>query len=464
VTNLLERMIHGAHPRATPAGRRRSYSVQGLGFQDWVNYFTYGNTAYPLLRTSMQPLDEESLAASATSAYHANGPVFALVLARLQVFSQARFQWTRFEGGQPTDLFGSPTLALLERPWPGGTTADLLARMEVDVSLAGNSYIRKTTSSRLNRLRPDWVTIVMGSNEDADHPGEAGDVEVLGYLYKPGGPGGKGRAVALTTDEVAHYAPIPDPDANFLGQSWITPVNRDVQADSAMVEHQRAFMTNAATPNLIIKFDPATTMEQVREFAELFEADHTGVWNAYKTLYLGGGADPVTVGKDFQQLDFAAVEGKGESRLASAAGVPPSWVGFSEGLQGSALNAGNFTSARRRFADGTMQHLWLNAAASLEPLVPDPQRAPGASLWFDTRAVSFLREDAADVAEIQAREAATIASLVKEGFDPASVIDAVRNHDWTRLQHSGLLSVQLQPPGAELPAPSGNGKAPAGVG
>lgn len=453
---------------ARPTVRQRSYTTSGLAFQDWVDYFTYGNTAYPLLRTSMQPLDEESLAQSATAAYHTSGPVFALVVARLQVFAQARFQWTRFEGGQPTDLFGSPSLALLERPWAGGTTADLLARMEVDVSLAGNSYIRKIVrpgGSRLVRLRPDWVTIVMGSMEDADHPGEAGDVEVLGYLYRPGGPGGRGRSVALTTDELAHYAPLPDPDANFLGQSWITPLLRDVQADSAMTEHKRMFMANAATPNLIIRFDAQTTMEQVRDFAELFEADHTGVWNAYKTLYLGGGADPVTVGKDFQQLEFSATQGKGESRLAAAAGVPPSWVGFSEGLQGSALNAGNFGAARRRYGDGTMQHLWLNAAASLEPLVRDPQRVPGASLWFDTRAVSFLREDASDVAEIQGREAATIAGLVKEGFEPQSVIDAVRNHDWTRLVHSGLLSVQLQPPGAEAPAPSanGNGKVPAGV-
>lgn len=144
--------------------------------------------------------------------------------------------------------------------------------------------------------------------------------------------------------------------------------------------------------------------------------------------------------------------------------MPPSWVGFSEGLQGSALNAGNFTSARRRFADGTMQHLWLNTAASLEPLVRDPQRAPGASLWFDTRSVSFLREDAGDVASIQAQEAQTIVALVKDGFTPESSIDAVKNHDWSRLQHTGLLSVQLQEPGAAPPTSNGKVPVPVGVG
>jgi phage portal protein BeeE len=417
---------------------------------------------YPFLKTSMGKLDEEQLAQTASHAYRMNGPVFALVVARLQVFSQIRFAWTRYEGGQPTDLFGTEALKLLERPWYGGTTADLLARMEVDVSLAGTAYVRKIQRrrqpARLTRLRPEWVIVILGSDEDADHPTEAGDVELLGFAYKPP----NGPMVLLDRSEVALYAPLPDPDRVFLGMSWISPLLRDVQADGAMTEHKRMFMVNAATPNVVIKFDPAVTIDQVREFQELFEADHAGVWNAYKTLYLGGGADATTVGKDFQQLEFSATQGKGESRLAAAAGVPPSWVGFSEGLQGSSLNAGNFNSSRRRYADGTMHHLWTNAARSLEPLVPDPVSAPGASLWFDTSAVPFLREDAKDAAEIQGQEAQTIASLVRDGFEPASVIDAVRNHDWRRLRHSGYLSVQLMPPGEQPDgAANGNGKPPA---
>lgn len=442
---------------------------RNLSFQEYVDWFSFDGQMYPLLRTTMGKLDEEQIAQTATAAYHQNGPVFALVVARLQVFSQVRFQWTRFQGGVPSDLFGTEALKVLERPWRGGTTSDLLARMEVDVSLAGTGYVRKIlrprTPPRLVRLRPEWVTVVLGSNEDADHPAEAADVELLGFIHKSP----TGEAVLLDVDEVAVYAPLPDPDRVFLGMSWIRPLLRDVQADGAMTEHKRMFMQNAATPNLVLKFDPSLTIGQVREFKDLFEEDHTGVWNAYKTLFLGGGADPVTVGKDFQQLDFAATQGKGESRLAAAAGVPPSWVGFSEGLQGSALNAGNFNSARRRYADGTMHHLWANAAASLEVLVPDPVNAPGASLWFDTTAVPFMREDAADAAKIQADEAATIVALVRDGFTPKSAIDAVKNHDWNRLVHSGLLSVQLQPPfDSQNPTPArsngqGNGKVPAAL-
>ena len=50
----------------------------------------------------------------------------------------------------------------LEVPFgPPTTTGDLLARMEQDVSLAGNAFIWDAPGEdRLVRLRPDWTTIV----------------------------------------------------------------------------------------------------------------------------------------------------------------------------------------------------------------------------------------------------------------------------------------------------------------
>lgn len=416
---------------------------------DWADMFSFGGISYPLLTTTMSGQDAEEVGATHSAAYRTNGPVFALVLARMQVFSQIRFQWTRFERGQPGDLFGSPDLNVLEEPWKGGTTADLLARMELDVSRAGNAYVRRTDRTRLNVLRPEWVSIVLGSKEDADDPGEAADVEVAGYIYDP--PSGRPRV--FTSSEVAHYAPIPDPDAHFLGMSWISPVIKETQADNAATVHKDRFFRNAATPNLAITFDPETSYEKVLKFKELMEAEHKGAWNAYKTLFLGGGADPKVIGKDFKELDFAVTQGKGESRLAAAAGVPPSWVGFSEGLQGSSLNAGNYDSARRRYGDGTMHHLWTNLVASMQTIMRPPDA--GASLWYDTRSVPFMRESALDASKVQAEQAKTITGLVRDGFTPESAIDAVMNDDLSRLKHTGLVSVQMQKPGAGDSAQNG---------
>jgi hypothetical protein len=53
-----------------------------------------------------------------------------------------------------------------------------------------------------------------------------------------------------------------------------------------------------------------------------------------------------------------------------------------------------------------------------------------------------------DQAEILKSDASTVRQLVDAGFDPDAVIDAVKAGDLSRLlgAHSGLYSVQLQPP------------------
>lgn len=429
---------------AARASARTSRRDSPLGFDQWQQYFGFGGLDYPVVQTTMNTISEEAIAVTTADAARRSGPIFSLILARQQLFSQARFQWTRFSGGGPTDLFGSPELGVLERPWHGGTTGDLLGRMEWNASTAGNSYVLRSRADRLNVLHPEWVIIILGSDTDADHPAEAPDVEVAGWAYDP--PSGPMRFYPAdgSMGRIAHYAPIPDPDFHFLGMSWITPVLRELQADSLATEHKARFFQNAATPNIAIKFDPSVSMEQVKAFKELMEDGHTGVANAYRTLYMGGGADPKVIGADMKQLDFAATQGKGESRLSSAAGVPPSWVGFSEGLQGSALNAGNFSSARRRLSDGTLEHLWTNAAASLEVLLNPPDS--GASLWYTTRSVAFMREDAEVLAGIQQQQASAITAYVRDGFTPKSAVAAITNNDATLLEHTGLTSVQLLPP------------------
>lgn len=423
--------------------QRQLVRPKNLDFEEYASWFTFGGLGYPMLQTTYSQLTEERVAWTAQQAAKRSGPVFALIAARMQVFSQVRFQWTRFQGAQASDLFGNSELKVLEQPWPGGTTADLLARMEWDASTAGNSYTRRKGNT-LHRLFPSWVIIVLGSQEDAESPALASDTTVAGYLYMP--PGGKVQF--FQPSQIAHYAPLPDPDAHFLGMSWITPVLRELQGDQASTEHKYRFFENAATPNIAISFDPTVAIDKVREFKELLETEHRGIANAYRTLYLGGGAKPTPVGSSFKEMDYAVVQGRAESRLAAAAGVPPSWVGFAEGLQGSSLNAGNFTTARRRFSDGTMVQLWSNAASSLQAILSPP---PGASLWYDSR-IPFMRADEGDLADIQAKEATTLTTLIKDGFTPESAIAAVKNNDWTLLKHSGLVSVQLWQPGQDSPS------------
>lgn len=408
-------------------------------------------------------------------AYKSDGIVFACILTRQLVFSEARFQWREFRDGRPGPLFGSADLELLEKPWPNGTTGELLTRMEVDLSLAGNFYATTADDTgrvgraatgpgrRISHLRPDWVTIVVGSRSGDPR---AIDARPIGYIYEPpvSGLGTRSPAVVLMPDEVCHYSLLPDPTARFRGMSWLTPVLREISADRAATTHKLKFFENNATLAAAVSLDKDVSPEAFDEFVKRFRAEHEGAANAYKTLVLGGGADLTVLGADLKQLDFKNTQGAGETRIAAASGVGAVVAQFSEGMQGSSLNAGNYAAARRRVGDGLFRPLWRTAAASLQRLVSPPR--PGAHLWYVDSDIAFLREDAKDAADIVAVQMQAIRQATDAGFDPDAVVDAVASLDITRLRgkHSGLFSVQLQPPIPEgqraLPAPSANGDAP----
>ena len=205
------------------------------------------------------------------------------------------------------------------------------------------------------------------------------------------------------------------------------------------------------TPNLIVKFPSTMAKPKAQEAIDLFEQEHTGAYNAYRTMYLLGGAEAQAVGKDLQQMDFASVQGKGETRIAAAMNVHPVIVGLSEGLQGSSLNAGNFGAARRLHADKMLRPAWRNFAGSLETIVPP---LPGSRLWYDERDVPFLREDIKDAADVLSIEATAMRTLGDGGWEHDAVVDAVTSGDLRRLAgaHTGMVPVQLQQPGSSAVA------------
>ena len=201
---------------------------------------------------------ENSFVGYVNGAYKTGGVVSACVAARMSVLSQVRFQWQNEIGGRFGDFYSNPELELVKRPWRGGTTQGLIARMEQHNSLAGNAFVLRRPN-RLVVLRPDWVTIVRTSESETDDPIDA---EFAGVIYAY--PGRDAEFYPAT--EGAHWAPMPDPLAEYRGMSWLTPVLRQVTG------HQAA-------------------AEQVQAFAGIFEDEYVGEHNAYKTMFLGGGAD-----------------------------------------------------------------------------------------------------------------------------------------------------------------------------
>lgn len=401
-------------------------------YQDLFTRFGFNGVQYVVPSGNIQEL---------TALEGARNPIVAACIhARMMVFSEARFTYQRYSASRPGDMFGTPDLTILEQPWASATTGDLLARMEADASLFGNSYWVRA-NNELVRLDPARVNIVTGDVDDRITARSVGQ-RLVGYSLTDEQ---HNELAFFDPKDICHYKPLASPLSPFRGESWLSAVIQDVQVDGELTNYKSAFLSNAATPNMVVSFDPTITKEAFDKFRESMEARHRGTANAYRTLYLGGGADVKVVGANFEQIAMKAVQGAGETRIAAAAGVPASIVGISEGLAGSSLNAGNYGAARRRFADGTLRPLWRSACGALQTLVPPPDG--GARLWYDDRDVSFLQEDVDDAAATRQKDAQTMRTLVDGGFDPASVVTAVTQGDMSKLVHTGQLSVQLQPPG-----------------
>lgn len=379
--------------------------------------------------------------------------VASCIKVRQQVFSEIRFAFQQRSAGQFGKLFGTPALGILEEPWPFASTSDLLSRMELDASLYGNSYWVMSAPSQidagpitvpsygtkmLTRLDPTCVHILTADVDD-DITGKGYGKQLIGYVVRDR----KNQEVAtFAPDEVIHYRPQPDPKHEYRGLSWLGSLLPDVIADLDLTDYIHSFVGNAATPNLVVAFTDPIGKAAMKEFVDTMESAHTGPQAATKNLYVGSGVDVKVVGSNFANMELAITQSHGETRICAAAGVPVALLGLSEGLKGSALNAGNFASLRRLFADVQIRPNWRAACAALSTLVPPP---PGARLWYDDRDVPFLSADITDASQIRTNDSSTMLNLVNAGYDPDSATQAILAGDWTLLKHTGIASVQLQP-------------------
>lgn len=434
--------------RSLPLSGLGANETTGLSIYDWAKMFApgsqvnYQGNSYQAFKPG-----GAALATPITT----NPAVFAVANIRIMLFSEARFQFQKMRGGRPGDLFGTPDLAILEEPWAGHTTSNLLAQAELDVARSGNSYWVRN-GEFLQWLDPANVKILTRTAYDVTMTGAEIGEELAGYAYVPKDD----PATLYLPEEVCHYKPHPDPNNRFIGMSWLSPCLNDIATDEAISQHKQAVIANGATLSTVVSFDPEVSTEQFNAFVDRFRVDHERPENAGKTLFLGGGADVKTIGQTFENLMLQSVQGSGEVRVAVAAGIPPAIVGISEGLKGSSLNAGNYGEARRRLADGTFRPLWRSFAGAMQSLLPIP---PATRLWYDDRDVAFLREDIADQAEILSANAKTVLTLVQGGWEPDAAVQVVLSSDLSQLigQHTGLTSVQLVPPadGESPSAPTG---------
>lgn len=388
----------------------------------------------------------------------ANPIVHAAFVQRLQLLSEIRFRYRRIRDGRPSEFFGHESLRLLERPQPGAGTALIPAMFELDDTLYGNAYAWRVEKDYLEFPHPLTVSKIHVEVRETTLDGSKGKLRYRQHLgwsieTEPGKD-----PVVMGAEEVAHYWTRPDPARRGMGMSWLGAAWSEVLNDEARVQFAAHMYRNAATPNMVITSERPLSESQQEQLRELADQRYAGPENAFRTMIVSGGGDVKVVGQNFREITFRETQDAGENRIGMASGVPAPIIGVQLGTNPT---YNNFNTARRHFADSFGRPAWRNMAQALEVIIgkdaPVDVRSGAAQLWYDPRDVAALQQDESDEAEIRGKDAATIRQLVDAGFDPDTVVQAVDGNDLTLLEHSGLMSVQLLPPGTAQPGSTEEG-------
>jgi phage portal protein BeeE len=379
-----------------------------------------------VLLTYQQDKNRESspkdIATRAQEAYATNGVVWACVLARMALLSEARFT---FRNLTTKNLYGNESLRVLEYPWPNGTTGELLSRMEQDISTAGNAYIWQATPQLLVRLPPEEIIIVSEQVNDAlGRPYR----QVIGYDWQPqpyAGTGEERKGFHFDVDEIAHWSPYPDPSANYRGMSWMQPVLNEINADEGMTIYKTKYLDHGV-PITGIKYAAKLKPETVDYAVERLQNKYGGVANAWRPLILDQGADPI-MSNGLEGLDYRNIQAGGELRICSAAGVPPIVVGLKNAESGE-----TYQTAMRAWADTKIRPLWRSVCACLEKFISD-MPPKGVQLWYDTSDIAALQAAETERAQVAQVSSAALITLVQAGFTRDSCVAAVTSNDFTLL-------------------------------
>jgi len=382
-----------------------------------------------LLTTSYGSPDRESILPSVTAwaqgAYGGTSVVFAAMVARIYVFCQAEL---KLQAKDDLHLFTDQSLQRLQEPWPDAGTTELLARMELDAGIAGNAYIWEPPGEDLLvRLRPDWTTIV---SEIVPVAGGGWYRRKTGLWHEPpkGTAGAPGAGFLVPAEEVAHWAPQPDPTASFRGMSWLTPVYREIQGDSGLADYKIKYLEHAATPNLLIKYSQKLSPGTVDAIRERMQARYAGPANAFKTLVLDQGADSTVIGNSLAQMDFSNVMQAGSDRILAASSVPGVLVGL-EPLRGAGRG---YQESVQKFANMWARPSWQQACQVLSKFVPG--LPGGARLWYDTANIQLLQDGEMERAQAALVRAQALLAHVQAGYDRDSAVKAVNSGDVTQLK------------------------------
>jgi HK97 family phage portal protein len=291
-----------------------------------------------------------------------------------------------------------PLLALLARPNPRQTGADLIEQLAGYLLVSGNAYLERVSVldevRELHALRPDRMKVI---------PGAEGWAEA--YEYRAGGSHVR-FAMSEAPAPILHLA-LFNPLDDHYGMSPLEAAQASLDVHNAASAWNKALLDNAARPSGALVYSAAggnLSDEQFERLKSELEAHYQGAANAGRPLLLEGGLDWKGLSLSPKDMDFVEAKHIAAREIALSFGVPPMLLG----IPGDNTYS-NYAEANRAFYRQTVVPLVTRIASALGHwlgesfggnlrLAPDLDEVPALSiereaLWKRVGEASFLTDD-----------------------------------------------------------------------
>ena len=300
------------------------------------------------------------------------------------------------EGGKRLDTH--PALALLARPNPRQSGAELFEALFAYLLTAGNAFLEAVPVEGeirgLYGLRPDRMKVVPGR-----------DGWPVAYQYTAGGATRSLAQAAEPIPRVLHLGLFHPLDDHY-GFAPLEACQQSIAIFNAAAAWNKALLDNAARPSGALVYSVQNgqlTPEQFARLKDELERGFAGAANAGRPMVLEGGLDWKTIALSPRDMDFIELKNGAAREIALALGVPPMLLG----IPGDNTYA-NLAEANRAFWRQTVVPLVRRVADDLGfwlapafggglSLVPDLDRVEAlaedrAALWARVGAADFLTD------------------------------------------------------------------------
>lgn len=338
----------------------------------------YDNQPMKWMRQDLQSYAEEG--------FSFNSLIYSAIMYKSRAQQAAPLRAYAGTFDQPERLPLSHDLAaLVYRPNNFQSWSEFHGLQTVFLNLAGNSYTYLERSrpggtvERLLPLRPDWVYHI-----------PSGGNTLLGYVYCPTGTVPE-ETVPLLPEDIIHVKlPNPLDPLNGLGPGLSPMASLAVSGDvdNMASKFLRGFFRSGAMPIGVLRYPVSLDPETMDEIRERWRDKYGGALNWLDVAVLSDSGEYQRIGLTFDEMGFADLDQRNETRILGPLGVPPILIGARSGLDRSTFS--NTAEARQAFwMDTFYPEMLLHEVAYQYALTGED----GSFVAFDFSEVTALQQN-----------------------------------------------------------------------